>query len=133
MERVLRTVDQPIDLCVFVGCQVQFSDAEWRVELKVRHEKAVDERNQDEHERTHSTLAIGYRRERSYTLNRHEHEDEHGNLRVGRVVRQDRESIVFDQLMVSNAIDEVRQGDVEPARRRSPVDEHSSHVRNKQK
>ena len=133
MERVLRRVDQSIDLCVLVGCQVQFSDAEWRIKLKVRHEKPVGERDHDEHERARSTLTVGYRRERSHTLNRHEHEDEHGNLRVGRVVGQDRESVVFDQLMVSNAIDEVREREIEPARRGRSVNEHSSHVRNKQK
>ena len=112
---MLRTVDQSIDLGILVGCQVQFTDAERRVQLKVRHENAVDERDQDEHERARSTLAIGDRRERSHALNRHEHEDEHGNLRVGRVVGQDREPVVDDQLMISNTIDEVREGDVEPA------------------
>ena len=112
---------------------MQFFDAEGVVQLHVRNENTVDEGDQCEHEGTHPTLSIGHGRERANTLNRHEHEDQHGDLRIGGIVSEHRKALAVDHFSVVDNIDEFRQIDIESTRWRRIEDEHFRHMRDEEK
>ena len=109
-------VHEHVDLEALIPGQLQFLDAKCIVQLHVGNENAVDEGDQGQDQGTHATLAVGHRGEGANALNRHEHEDQHGDLRVSGIVGEHRQALPIDHFPIVDDIDELREIDVEATR-----------------